>query len=152
MFRLQLLSILSLNTEIKRQMRDLDLVYRRRQYTTENECNDTTLKKCINYGDQRYFSIWNHHKYLSYLFPLHHVHLNTYVMGLHAHYNYFNSCSAGIVFRRQKSDVYRRQILTSKVDPRVERVNVGLTSSTCAQHETSMIMINVLKYLITRWY
>ena len=34
---------------------------------------------CINYGDQRIFSIWNHHKCLSYIFL---VHLNTYVMGL----------------------------------------------------------------------
>ena len=31
--------------------------------------------------------------------------------------------SAGTDFRRQKSDVYRRQILTSKVDPRTERVS-----------------------------
>ena len=34
---------------------------------------------CINYGDQRIFSIWNHHKCFSYIFL---VHLNTYVMGL----------------------------------------------------------------------
>ena len=32
---------------------------------------------CENHGDQRVFSIWNQHKCLSQLFPLH---LNTYVM------------------------------------------------------------------------
>ena len=40
--------------------------------TTLNYC-------CINLGNQRVFSIWNHHKCLSQLFPLH---LNTHVMGL----------------------------------------------------------------------
>ena len=43
----------------------------------------TTLKYfCISHGnqkDQMFFSIWNHHKCPSYLFPLH---LNTYVMGV----------------------------------------------------------------------
>ena len=32
-----------------------------------------------NLGDQRVFSLWNHHKCLSQLFP---INLNTYVMGL----------------------------------------------------------------------
>ena len=44
-----------------------------------------------------FFSIWNHHKCLSYLFPLH---LNTYVMGLQSLWIFY-FFSAGIDFRRQ---------------------------------------------------
>ena len=55
----------------------------------------TTLKYlCINYGNQRVFSIWNHHKCLSYLF------LYTYVMGLQPP-EIFYSFIAGIVYWRQ---------------------------------------------------
>ena len=61
-------------------------------------------------------SIWNHHKRLSQLFP---IHLNTYVYG---HYKYCYSYSAGIDFRRQ--------ILTTKVDLRAIRVKL-LQSRRC---------------------
>ena len=49
------------------------------------------------------------------------------------HYKYLSSYSAGINFRRQNlsdSDVYRRQILTTKVDPRAVRVKV-LSTTIC---------------------
>ena len=39
------------------------------------------------------------------------------------HYKYYYSYSAGIDFRSE-SDVYRRQILTAKVDPRTVRVKL----------------------------
>ena len=39
------------------------------------------------------------------------------------HYNLFNSFNVGIVFRCLESDVYKGQILKSKVDPHIERVN-----------------------------
>ena len=55
-------------------------------------------------------SIWNHHKRLSQLFL---IHLNTHVYG---DYKYCYSYSAGIDFRRQ--------ILTTKVDPRAIRVKL----------------------------
>ena len=55
-------------------------------------------------------SIWNHHKRLSQLFP---IHLNTYVYG---QYKYCYSYSAGIDFRRQ--------IVRVKVDPRAIRVKL----------------------------
>ena len=42
-------------------------------------------------------------------------------MGLRSLY-IFNSFSAGIDFLTSESDVYGRQILTSKVGPRAERV------------------------------
>ena len=56
-----------------------------------------TLKSfCINYGDQKVFSIWNHHKCLSQLFLLD---INTHVMGLRQLYISF---SAGIDLRRSQ--------------------------------------------------
>ena len=39
---------------------------------------------------------------------------------VYGHYEYFYSYSVGI---DSESDVYRRQILTSKIDPRAVRVN-----------------------------
>ena len=51
----------------------------------------------INRGDQHFFLIWNHHKWLSQLFPLH---LNTYVMCLRP-LEILYSFSVGIDFRRQ---------------------------------------------------
>ena len=63
------------------------------------QINHLTLKALkyfyITYGDQRFFSIWNHHKCLSQLIPLY---LNTYVMGQYKYPNYF---SARTVFGRQ---------------------------------------------------
>ena len=56
----------------------------------------------------RFFSILNHHKCLRQLFP---IHLNTYVMGLRP---------LEIFLLLQCGD--RRQIWTTKVDPRAVRV------------------------------
>ena len=56
-------------------------------------------------------SIWNRHKWLSWIFPLH---LNNYAMGLRS-LEIFYFYSAGTDFRRQ--------ILTTKVDPRTVSVN-----------------------------
>ena len=69
---------------------------------------------CINHRDQSFFSIWHHHKCLGQLTP---IHLNTCVMCLQVYgqYNFLNSFIAGTVSRRQ--------ILTSKVGPRAERVD-----------------------------
>ena len=72
-----------------------------------------TLKYfCINHGDQRVFSIWNHHsasfEYLCYG--------ATTVINIYFY-------SAGIDCLTSNSDVYKRQILTSIVDRRTERVN-----------------------------
>ena len=50
----------------------------------------------INHGDQRFFSIWNHHKCHSSLFQLH---LNTYVIGLPS-LDIFYSFSVGIRVER----------------------------------------------------
>ena len=50
------------------------------------------------------------------------------ILWVYHHYNWFIYFSARIDFRRQDSEVYcrrafyRRQIMTSEVDPRVERV------------------------------
>ena len=44
------------------------------------------------------FSIWNHHKSLSLVFP---IHLNTYDMGLRPLQIFFYFYSAGIDFSRQ---------------------------------------------------
>ena len=65
-----------------------------------------------------FWSISNHHKWLSQLFPLH---LNTYGMGLWR-YTFSNSFSVRDRLYTSESDVYRRQIMTCKVDPRAERV------------------------------
>ena len=65
--------------------------------------------------------IGNHHKCLSQLFLLH---LNTYVMGLRPLYIFYY-VSARIDFRRQNLWI-SHQILTSKVSPRAEMVNVML--------------------------
>ena len=80
----------------------------------------TTLKDfCINYGDQRVFSTRNNHKSLSLFFL---VHLNTYVMGLRPVYIiWYFQC--GDRLQTSACDVFERQILTSKVDPRAVRVN-----------------------------
>ena len=50
------------------------------------------------------------------------------MLWVYGHYSYVYSYGAGIDIRRQNlqtSNVYRRQILTSKVDPRATRVNAG---------------------------
>ena len=53
------------------------------------------------------------------------------MLWVYGHYKYVYSYSAGIDFTRQNLtsvDVYRRQILTSKVDPRtvkVKRIYIG---------------------------
>ena len=75
---------------------------------------------CMNHGDQRFFSILNHHKCLRLIFPLH---LNTYVMGLQQ-LEIFSLLQCGERLKMSESDVYRRQILTTKVDPRAVRVQV----------------------------
>ena len=46
------------------------------------------------------------------------------MLWVYGHYKYFNSFSAWIDFRR---DVFRRQILTSKVDPRDGSAKANLT-------------------------
>ena len=43
------------------------------------QCGSIIKYFCISHADQRLLSIWNHHKGLSQLFP---IHLNTYIMGL----------------------------------------------------------------------
>ena len=65
-----------------------------------------------------FFAIWNHHNCLSQLFP---IHLNTYVMGLRP-LEIFLLLQCGDRLQSSESDVYRRQILTTKVDPRTVRV------------------------------
>ena len=53
------------------------------------------------------------------------------MLRVYGHYKYLYSFSAGIDFRRQNlTSVYRRQILTSKVDPRTERVNATAKHTT----------------------
>ena len=42
----------------------------------------------------------------------------------HDHYKYVYSYTAGIDFRTSEPDVHRRQMLTSKVDPRAVRANL----------------------------
>ena len=56
-------------------------------------------------------SIWDHHNCLSQLFL---IHLNTYVMGL-------RPLEIFLLFQRGDR-LYRRQILTTKADPRAVRV------------------------------
>ena len=54
-----------------------------------------TLKYfCINHGDQRIFSVWNHPKYFIYL-------LWILMLWVYGHQKWFNSFSAGIVFIHQ---------------------------------------------------
>ena len=56
-------------------------------YTMDPTLHDQLKYFCMLHGDQRVFSIYNHHKCLSCLFPLH---LNTYVMGIRVDIiNYF---------------------------------------------------------------
>ena len=69
------------------------------------------------------FFIWNNHKCLSQLFPLH---LNTYVMGLRPLeifliYYFFRS---GDRLYTSESDVWKCQILKYKNSPRAERVSI----------------------------
>ena len=59
---------------------------------------------------KRFFSIWNHHKCLSYLFPLH---MNTYVMGLRP-LEIFLLLQRGDRLYTSVSDVWRRLIMTYK--------------------------------------
>ena len=61
-----------------------------------------------------FFSIGNHHKCLFL------VHLNTYVMGLRP-LHIFLVLQCGDRLQTSESDVYKRQILTSKVDLRTVR-------------------------------
>ena len=65
-----------------------------------------------------FYSIRNHDKCLSSLFA---VHLNTYGIKVFGHYKYFHSYSVGDRLYSSESDVYRRQILSNKVDPRAVR-------------------------------
>ena len=65
-----------------------------------------------NHIDQSVFLIWNHHKCLTWLFP---THLNTYARGLRPLW-IFLILKCGQRLYTSESDVYRRQILTSKVD------------------------------------
>ena len=58
---------------------------------------------------------------LNVFFPLH---LNTYVMG-YGHYKFVLFFQCVDQLQTSESDVYRRQNLMSKVDPRTERVNIG---------------------------
>ena len=79
----------------------------------------TTLKYfCKNLETKVFFSIWNHHECLSWLFPRH---LNTYVLGLRS-LEIFQFFQCGDRLYTSESDVYRRQILTYKDGPRTERV------------------------------
>ena len=48
-----------------------------------------------------FFLIWNHHKYLSQLFP---IHLNTYVTVIYSHHKYFYSYNTGIDFMSESVD------------------------------------------------
>ena len=78
-----------------------------------------TLKNfCVNHGEQRVCSIRNHHKYLSWLFPLY---LNTYVMGLRP-LEMFEFFQCGDRLYSPESDVYRRQIVTYKNGRSAKRV------------------------------
>ena len=45
------------------------------------------------------------------------------MLWVYGKYKYFYSYSAGMDFSLSESDVYRRQILTTKVDPRAVWVN-----------------------------
>ena len=67
-----------------------------------------------------FFSVWNHHKCLIQVFP---IHLNTYDMGLRPLWIfillYFYLRDPHL---SSESGIYRRQILTTKVDPRTVRV------------------------------
>ena len=83
-------------------------------YPSKCVCIHASVPQWLQRWNQTVFSIWSHHKHdkcPSYLIPP--LHLNTYVKGLRSLY-WFNSFSAGTVFRRQ--------ILTSKDCPRAERV------------------------------
>ena len=67
---------------------------------------------------RKFFKTWNHHKCLSYLFPLQ---LNTQLMGLRPLLvSYF--FQRGDSFYTSESDVCRRQILAYKDGPRAERI------------------------------
>ena len=74
-----------------------------------------------NLDPKCFYSVWNQRKCLFQLFP---IHLNTYmyVMGLRP-LEIFLLSQCGYLLWTSESDVYRRQILTSKVDPRAVRVN-----------------------------
>ena len=47
------------------------------------------------------------------------------MLWVYDHYKYFIFLSAGIVFYTSESNVYWRQIVTYKDDPRAERVNTN---------------------------
>ena len=75
------------------------------------------------------------------------------ILWVYDHYNiYIYSCSAGIDFSRQESDVHRRQILTSKVDPRAVRVK-RMTMLTWAVWLVSVInmMLDIFTTMWIRW-
>ena len=65
-----------------------------------------------------FYSFRNHHKCFSQLFL---IHLNTYVMGLQP-LEIFSLLQFRDRLKSSESDVYRRQILTTEVDPRAVRV------------------------------
>ena len=86
-----------------------------------------TLKYfCINHWDKKFlFLIWNHYKssfsfFRSIWIPM---------VWVYGHYKYFTLSVRGptldVRIWRLKSDVYRRQILMSKVGPRAERGNTS---------------------------
>ena len=104
-----------------------------------------TLKRWIiffiNYENQSVFSIWKHHKCLTQLSL---IHLNTYVMGLRP-LEIFLLLQRGDRLQSSESDVYRRQILTTKVDPRAVRVK-GLCTRRCA-----FIIAFSAACLVPRW-
>ena len=71
----------------------------------------------INHGHKRVFSIRNHHKCFSQLFPLH---LSTYVMGLRPIEIFvLLQCGKENIFLECWDRLYRRQILTFKDVPAV---------------------------------
>ena len=103
------------------------------KYTVTNHCNKPlnlpTLKYfCINHENKGCCPIWNRHKCLSQLFPFH---LNTYYM-LSGHGSTTVRNILILLVRgpslSSESDVYRRQILTYKDDPRAVRVKANLSN------------------------
>ena len=83
-------------------------------HATENKVivlTPTTLNYfCLKHGDNRFFSIWNHHKCLSQLFLIHCIPM----VWIYDHFKCLNSFSAWTVFIRQ--------ILTYEDGPRAEKI------------------------------
>ena len=80
------------------------------------------------------FFIWNYHKCLKQLFPLH---LNTYMLWVYGHYNFFNSFSVGIIFICQNLAYVDVRFCCIKTHPALKGLNC-IERRCCAENSAAL--------------